>query len=120
MHQRLLIIHPSPMIRGLFRKYVLSEFTQFEIVEAEEVPAAVAKLTHESFNLVISGNQMKGLEGVTLFKVMRSSKFNANTPFLLATSSQEAEERAEFAEAGIDPVMVLPITAKQLSDKIHQ
>ncbi len=116
----LLIIHESTMLRRLFRKFILSEFSHFTIIEAENASKARELITREKVDLIISGNQLKGLDGVELFKIAKQSKMNHSTPFILATSSNNSDALEEYQLAGLREVLFLPITPVNLREAVKK
>ncbi|MDX2471302.1 MAG: response regulator [SAR324 cluster bacterium] len=116
----LLIIHESAMLRRMFRKFIQSEFSHFTIIDVDSAVKAREMITHEKVDLIISGNQLKGLDGVELFKIKNQSKMNHSTPFILATSSNNSDALEEYKLAGLNEVLFLPITPVSLRATIKK
>lgn len=117
--RKLLIVNDFAGVRTLLKRYVLSELPDMVVEDSSSSEEALKKLEEERFDLVISGNKMRGLEGPALFQ--KAAKFNVNTdtPFIILTSSMSEEVLQGFAANGIEHYLVTPVSAKELAAKIN-
>lgn len=116
----LLIIHESPTVRELLRRYIFSELNDTYVFEAATSEAAVHKLQGRKFDVVICGNKMAGMDGPSLYKKTRSFfQANRETPFIILGQKKAGETLDELTRQGIEHVLVSPFTPAEFRAKIN-
>lgn len=118
-NRSVLVVHESVTLRRIMQRQILSELTDVDVQESPSAADAVVLLDKEPFQLVICGNEIGGMNGVTIYERMAKSGHNRSTPFLLLTSSPTPENLARFNQRGITNVLAVPCKAKDLAGRIN-
>lgn len=117
--RQVLIIHDSPMIRKVVKRYMLSEMNDVNPVEVENADLGVERICENEVDLVICGCEMSKLDGVSFHEKMRAESANRETPFLLITSNNKDEHLQELCQRGIENFLIIPFTAGELAEKVN-
>ncbi|MEO8583406.1 MAG: response regulator [Flavitalea sp.] len=81
---------------------------------------AIEKLKHTMYDLVITDQQMPGMDGISLVKEIRKMVSNNNEPFILMLSSLEKTMVQEDAKTvGIDKFLSKPVKLNDLVDLLN-
>ena len=119
-YRKILLIHESPVIRNLIRRYILSEFNDIQILDCRSGDDACRLIYQSKFDLIFSGFQLSGTTAVDMFKLVRVAPHNKTTPFIVITSTNTDRNIREVLESGITDYLVSPVTAADLRDKINE
>jgi len=80
---------------------------------------AVKRLEEETFDIVISANEMNHMNGTDIYDIMKASGRHKMYGFLLLTSKLDTKNRELFKSKGIDNVLKLPFQAGELSRAVE-
>lgn len=116
---RLLIVDDHPMNLKLLR--VQLEAEGHEVHEARNGMEALAVLTHQSVDAVISDILMPQMDGFRLCLELRKSEPTSQLPFILYTSTYNSPEDRQLAEiVGADRYVVKPAPARAIFDALRE
>lgn len=87
------------------------------IVEADSGATALAYLSAERFDLLVTDWYMPRMSGASLIEVLRESRFDRNSslPVLVMTAYPSRETLLEARRLGVREVLVKPLTADELA-----
>ena len=98
--------------------FTLEQIGVHNIVQAKDGAQALEAMQSKRFDLVISGWNMEGMDGMDLLKTIRADPLQKKTPFIMATGQNTKEHVQEAIKAGVNNYIVKPFSAKVLSEMI--
>jgi two-component system chemotaxis response regulator CheY len=113
-----LVVDDQPMIIVIVRA-VLRKLGFHDVDEAVDGTAALARLRERSYGLVICDWNMVPMGGYELLRIMRADAALRDTPFVMMTSPQYAQNFMAAGRAGVDACLVKPFSADALRDTIQ-
>jgi len=117
--RKLLLIHPSRSTRALIKKYVYSELSDIEILEAEDGRQALEDMATSGFDIIVCSDQLKDM-GVTELKTNQQAiPTNGHTPLVIISESESNHVRNELVSQGFDRVVQIRIRPADLIHKIN-
>ena len=116
---RLLVVDDSSTMRRIIRNNLKASGYE-DVLEAENGEAALARLTMESVELVITDWNMPVMNGIELVTKMRSLPPFQATPVLMVTTVAEKENILQAMQAGVTNYVVKPFDGATLKQKIEQ
>lgn len=117
--RRILLIHEQNTFRDILKRTLTAEVPDVDLHTAWSAREALDRLDTESFDMVISANEMEFMNGTGIYEKMKSGGRNAGTSFLLLTSSLDEKNRQLFKEKRIEHVLQIPFKAGELSFKVE-
>lgn len=118
--RRILIIHESGTFQTIIKRALFAEVPDVDLHIASSAPEAVDLLDRESFDMVISANEMEYMNGDGVFEIMKESGRHNKTGFLLLTSKLDLQNRKLFKSKGISNVLSLPFKAGELAREVEK
>jgi two-component system chemotaxis response regulator CheY len=115
--RHILVVDDEPITRGI-AKVLLEKFGFADIHEAEDGAAALVLLREHKIDLVISDFQMAPVNGVELFRRMRSDRQLRAIPFLMLTASMSHETVRAAKKVGIKHYLLKPFRLGGLQEKL--
>jgi two-component system chemotaxis response regulator CheY len=97
------------IIRNLLRQLGFND-----IDEAQDGAAALAKMAHKKYGLVISDWNMEPMTGYEFLKQMRADPNLSATPFIMVTAESKTENVIAAKQAGANNYIVKPFNAETL------
>lgn len=120
MPLKMLILHEFGTMRRILAGFAQTELSEM-LVEASGISGeGVARLQKDRYDLVLCGMEMAGLNGLEVHRVMRTTKENAETPFIIITSTDTEEQKRRLTEAGIEHYLITPFSALEMRTKVNQ
>lgn len=116
---RLLVVDDSSTMRRIIRNN-LKAVGYEDVLEAENGESALARLTTDPVELVITDWNMPVMNGIELVTKLRSLPAFHATPVLMVTTVAEKEHILEAMQAGVTNYVVKPFDAATLKGKIEQ
>ena len=116
---RLLVVDDSSTMRRIIRNS-LKAVGYEDVIEAENGEAALARLTTDRVEAVITDWNMPVMSGIELVTKMRSSPPFHATPVLMVTTVAEKENILQAMQAGVTNYVVKPFDTATLKAKIDQ
>jgi CheY-like chemotaxis protein len=117
--RRLLIIHESGVFQSIIKRTLIAEVPDVDLHAVSSARHAVKRLEEETFDMVISANEMGEMNGADIYNMMKDSGRHKNTGFLLLTSKLDRRNRELFKSRGIDNVLTLPFQAGELAQAVE-
>ena len=117
--RRLLLVHPSRSIRALIKKYIFTELSDIEIVEADTGRDGLDQINCQGFDVVISTDKLKDM-AVNEFKAgQETAAINGHTPLIVISESESSHDRNELVQQGFDRVVQIRVRPADLIKKIN-
>lgn len=112
MPKRILIVDDSASVRQV--ENVVLTAAGYEVVEAVDGKDGLAKLTGQTFHLVLTDLNMPHLDGVGLVRAVRASPAHHLLPVVMVTTESQDTRKQEGRAAGATGWIVKPFTPEQL------
>ncbi len=90
-----------------------------DVDDAPDGSAALAKLKHRRYGLVISDWNMEPMTGYELLRQVRADEGLKLTPFIMVTAESKTENVTAAKNAGVNNYIVKPFNAQTLRSKIE-
>jgi len=107
----------NTMIRIL--RNLLKQLGFQDIDDASDGTAALEKMRHKKYGLVISDWNMEPMTGYDLLKEVRADPGLSRTPFIMVTAESKTENVIAAKQAGVNNYIVKPFNAQTLQNKIE-
>lgn len=118
--RRILIIHESSVFQSIIKRTLIAEVPDIDLHAVFSARDAVKRLGKETFDMVISANEMDYMNGADIYDVMKGSGRHKMSSFLLLTSKLDRRNRELFKSKGIDNVLELPFQAGELAREVEK
>jgi len=112
MAKTILIVDDSSSLRMAVRIALTS--AGYEVIEAEDGKAALAKLDGRKLHLVISDVNMPNLDGYGFVQAMKQMPAYKYTPVVMLTTEDSNEKKERGRDAGAKAWIVKPFQPPQL------
>ncbi|MCL4681993.1 MAG: chemotaxis response regulator CheY [Rhodocyclaceae bacterium] len=119
LKMRFLVVDDFSTMRRIVRN-LLKELGFTNVDEAEDGAAALAKLTAEQFDFIVTDWNMPNMDGLTLLQQVRANPQLKHLPVLMITAEAKKENIVAAAQAGASGYIVKPFTAATLSEKLNK
>jgi two-component system chemotaxis response regulator CheY len=119
MKMRFLVVDDFSTMRRIVRN-LLKELGFLNADEAEDGAVALAKLTSEHFDFVVTDWNMPNMDGLTLLQQIRANAQIKHLPVLMITAEAKKENIVAAAQAGASGYIVKPFTAATLNEKLSK
>lgn len=110
----LLVVDDEWNMRNLIKLYLDKQ--DWSITEAATGTEALAKLQHQSFDLVILDVMMPGMDGWEVCQLIRKKW---DIPILLLTARNETKDKVHGLNLGADDYLTKPFEPDELIARIH-
>ena len=90
-----------------------------DIDDAQDGPAALAKMRKRRYGLVISDWNMEPMSGYDFLREVRGDPILKRTPFIIVTAEAKTEHVIAAKKAGVSNYIVKPFNAESLKMKIE-
>ena len=107
----------NTMIRII--RNLLRQLGFVDIDDASDGSAALSKMQHKKYGLVISDWNMEPMTGYDLLMQVRSDPKLTATPFIMVTAESKTENVIAAKQAGVNNYIVKPFNADTLKKKIE-
>lgn len=116
---KFLVVDDFSTMRRIVRN-LLKELGFLNVDEAEDGAVALAKLTSEPFDFVVTDWNMPNMDGLTLLQKVRADPQLKHLPVLMITAEAKKENIVAAAQAGASGYIVKPFTAGTLNEKLSK
>ena len=118
---KILVADDSRVMRQIvIRTLRQAGYDDHDIVEAEDGADALAKVSSEKPDLVLSDWNMPNMTGIDLLKAIRAEASLKGLPVLMVTAENNRDQIIAAAQAGVNGYIVKPFTAQTLKEKIEK
>lgn len=114
----ILVVDDSVSIRGMLKAFL--EPKGYRIIEASGGRAGLEKVKQEKLDLVITDQNMPGLDGLGFVKGIREGDNNKSVPVMVLTTETSDEMKAKFRAAGANGWMSKPFTPERLEQAMNK
>jgi len=119
MAYKILIVDDSPPMRSVIKKTVkASGFRVGELVDASNGKEALDILKKQQFDLVLTGYNMPGMDGLELIGEMKNDDMLKDIPVVMITAEGSQQRVAEFMEKGTADYIKKPFTPEEIKSKL--
>lgn len=116
---KFLVVDDFSTMRRIVRN-LLKELGYTNVHEAEDGVAALAKLSNDTYDFVISDWNMPNMDGLDLLKNIRATEATSKLPVLMVTAEAKKENIISAAQAGASGYVVKPFTSATLDEKLSK
>lgn len=114
---RILIADDHALVRENFRDFLLREFSDAEIDEADSYPSVAEKLTrHNDYDLIIIDLNMPGMEGRA--SISRINAAHPSIPIVVFSGSYESGQIEQMIDAGANGFIPKTVGGKVMKSAI--
>ena len=114
----ILIVDDSPSIRKMVRAALGS--ARFAVIEAVDGCDALEKAMAQPFDLVLTDQNMPGMDGIALTRKLRQQPHLSSTPIIILTTESGAPLKQAGRSAGATGWMVKPFDPATLVQVVRQ
>ena len=116
---KVLIVDDQYSVRQMTRM-TLEKIGISNVQEAENGRDALATVSSQPLDLIISDYNMPEMDGLGLLRAVRGHQAVRKLPFILLTGRGDRELVVKAAQAGVNNYLVKPFTPDTLREKIEQ
>ncbi len=116
---RFLVVDDFSTMRRIIRN-LLKELGFANVDEAEDGVIALQKLSHGTFQFVVTDWNMPNMDGLQLLQSIRANPALRHLPVLMVTAEAKKENIIAAAQAGADGYVVKPFTGATLGEKMKK
>jgi two-component system chemotaxis response regulator CheY len=119
MAYKILIVDDSLPMRSVIKKTVkASGFRVGELVDASNGKEALDIVKRKRFDLVLTGYNMPGMDGLELIGEMKNDDMLKDIPIVMITAEGSQQRVAEFMEKGTAGYIKKPFTLEEIKSKL--
>jgi len=116
---RVLLVDDHPGVRRMVAA-LLREAGCEHIEEAADGQGALARLEKATYDLLLIDQDLSGMTGIDLLKVIRGSARTQSLPVLLVAAEAGREQMIEAAKAGLNGYILKPFGVEDLKGRIER
>lgn len=114
----ILLVDDSNSIRNVLKACLLP--LGHRIIEAAGGRAGLKQLESEPIDLVITDQNMPGLDGLGMVRAIREGAHNPRVPIVVLTTETSDEMKQQFRAAGANGWMSKPFTPERLEAALNK
>ena len=118
-HSNILIVDDSGTVRSVVRK-LLTQLGYKQVDEASDGAAALAKISQQNVDLVISDWNMEPMGGQKLLEQVRANEKSKHLPFIMMTADSTIDKVVQAKNARVSCFINKPFRAEALQAKIFE
>jgi len=116
---KILIVEDSPTMRRIVQN-TLKRIGYSDTVEAEDGVAALAKLSEEKVDFIVTDWNMPEMNGLEFIQRVKANNEYSNIPILMVTTRSVENDVVEAIEAGASNYIIKPFTPQIMREKIDE
>lgn len=116
MSKKILVVDDSASIRQVVS--IALRGAGYEVIDACDGKDALAKMTGDKINLIISDVNMPNMDGITFLKEVKKHPRYKFTPVIMLTTEAGQGKMSEGREAGAKAWVVKPFQPAQMLDAV--
>ena len=113
-NMKILVVEDEVKIAGLIRKAL--EIEKYVVDLAYDGQAGLERAAKGNYDLIIMDVMLPGIDGMEVCKALRRKRIN--TPVIMLTARDSAEDKVLGLDAGADDYLVKPFTFEKLNARI--
>ncbi len=118
--RQILLVHPTRSIRALIKKYVYSELSDVEFVEAEKGESALVEANMQAFDVVIACTELADMSVIDLKARLPQTIHNSATPFIVISEDEKGADQETLHRNGFSHAVWIRLRPAELLQQINQ
>lgn len=118
MKKTILLVDDSNSIRSVLKAFLQPQ--GHRIIEAAGGRAGLQQVESNTIDLIITDQNMPGLDGLGMVKAIREGQHNQRVPIVVLTTETSDEMKAKFRAAGANGWMSKPFTPERLEMALNK
>ncbi len=118
MPKTILLVDDSSTIRNMLKAHLIP--LGYTILEAAGGRAGLEQVKTGPIDLIISDQNMPGMDGLSMVKSIREGVHNTNVPIIVLTTETSDEMKAAFRAAGANGWMSKPYSPDRLDGALKK
>jgi two-component system chemotaxis response regulator CheY len=110
--QTILLVDDSSTIRNMLKAFLNP--LGYRTLEAAGGRAGLEHVRQEHIDLIITDQNMPGMDGLTMVKSIREGSHNKKVPIMVLTTETSDEMKSKFRAAGANGWMSKPFSPERL------
>ncbi len=115
---KILVVDDHEPMRKIIRT-ILKKAGFEDIEEAENGKEALSKLKEKKIDIVLLDQNMPGISGLELLKIIKQDEKLKNIPVIMVTAETSKEKVVEAIQLGVYDYIVKPFTPELLKKKLE-
>lgn len=120
MPKEVLIVHESQLMRKIVASHALAEFNDILVEAAISAEWGLTAIQRKKFDLVLSALDMQGIDGLELYRRMRSSEKNSDTAYIILAAEPTEDQRQMLFGKGIEHILETPYSVEDFAEVINR
>lgn len=118
MSKTILTVDDSSSVRKMI--VVTLKGAGYDVAEAEDGNSGLTAAKAKTYDLILTDQNMPGMDGITLAKNLRALAQYKSTPILMLTTESGDEMKAQGKMAGVTGWLVKPFDPQRLIDTVKK
>jgi len=114
----ILVVDDSTTIRNMLKAHL--QPLGYNVLEAAGGRAGLEQVRNHDLDLIITDQNMPGMDGVTMVKAVREGERNTGVPIIVLTTETSDQMKAAFREAGASGWMSKPYSPDRLDSALKK
>lgn len=114
----ILLVDDSSTIRNMLKAHLLPQ--GYRVIEAAGGRAGLEQVKQEKIDMIITDQNMPGLDGLGMVKAIREGSANTRVPIVVLTTETSDEMKSAFRAAGANGWMSKPFSPDRLDAAIQK
>lgn len=114
----ILVVDDSTTIRNMLKAHL--QPLGHHVLEAAGGRAGLEQVRNHDLDLIITDQNMPGMDGVTMVKAVREGDRNTGVPIIVLTTETSDQMKAAFREAGASGWMSKPYSPDRLDSALKK
>jgi CheY-like chemotaxis protein len=115
----MLIVNASHILQKIISAYVSTELSDVIITTASTTAEGLNLLKSRKYDIVLSSLEMADMDGLELRWEMSKTGLNADTPFIIMTSTATPAQKEKLAQEGVKHALYAPYTSQDLARVVN-
>lgn len=118
MAKTILTVDDSASVRQVLG--ILLKGAGFDVIQASDGQEALALLTGQKINLIISDVNMPNMDGITFLKAVKQLPNYKFTPVIMLTTESQETSKREGQSAGAKAWVIKPFKPEQMLNAVQK
>lgn len=118
MGLQVLVVDDATFVRDIIKRTLRKMIPEVELLEAINGKRALALMTANQVDIILSDWEMPEMSGEELLAWVRENPKYLNTPFIMITSRGDRNDVVQAVKTGVSDYLTKPFTVEELEAKI--